>query len=177
MKIFQIWVNFGKRFPSPEALEAMRKNLTQADQYVLIAEENFLDVADFRQYEKLESEALKDFRIASMFKRKNAWNSLDIFRTWFLWKHPDFIYVDADAELIKPLDNGNRPAFAEFAEGIGDGFIIQGNNCSEFFNDMLSRMYAKHPDQCFPQIANIPQNEIEIIPKIFFRHLNEHSPS
>lgn len=175
MKIFQIWVDFGLARPPVRSLEAMRDNAALADEYLLIAESNFLGVPGFLEYQEVEREALADFRVRSMFAKKNAWNSIDVLRTWFLIHHPEYIYVDVDARLLLPLPARMGPAFARAQEGYLDGFVAQGGNDGAFFDHMLDRMYAQHPTQCFPQLASIPQSGVGVIEPRYFQHFGDHS--
>lgn len=175
MKAFQIWVDYGKAIP-PRSLAAMRETMARADHYTLIAESNFLDAPDFRPYGVVEAEAMQDSRVRDMFLRKNKWCSLDVLRVWFLWKNPEYTYLDADLRLLKPLETRpDKPAFARYDKGI-DGFLIQGNGHGQHFNALLSAMHRNAPghNQCFPMIASLPPDWDNVIEGDYFEHFNQN---
>lgn len=173
MKAFQIWVDYGTEI-SPRVLSAMRETMDKASHYTLIAESNILGAADFRPYAEVEREAMEDGRVRDMFRLKNKWCSLDVLRVWFLWKNPDYTYLDADLRLLKPLATSpHKPAFARYGKGI-DGFLIQGNGHGQHFNALLSAMHRRAPDQCFPMIASLPPDWDNVIQGDYFDHFNQN---
>lgn len=122
-------------------------------------------------YPEILKEALKDYRIKSMFQRPNSKNQFEQVRAWWLWKNPNYVYCDADVKILKMWNiREGDPAFAEGNDGHLDNFIIDANGCGQFFNDMLDRMYEKHPTQCFPMVATIPKYHDNVIKKEYFEH-------
>ena len=121
-------------------------------------------------YPAILKKALQDPRMESMFQRPNGKNQFDQIRTWWLWENPNYVYADADIKILKLWKSAEgSPAFAE-SDSSTDGFITDGNGCGQFFDDMLDRMYEKHPTQCFPMAATIPKYHDNVIRKKYFEH-------
>ncbi len=173
-KIFQIWVDYGT--PIPERVRAaMAENMAKADYYTLIAETNFLGAQNFRPYAAIEAEAIRDHRMRDMFRKKNKWTSTEALRAWFLWKNPEYTYLDADLRILKPLvSRPGSPAFARYGDGI-DCFLIQGNGCGGWFNDLLTNMHALSPGECFPMVASLPRDWGNVIEPEYFEHFYQNT--
>lgn len=170
-QVFQIWITLGPR--SEYVTECMRRTHHLSAHYTLIGDENFLGVEDFRHAVDIEDAMMKDPRIASMSKRKNGRIWTDVMRVWFLWKNPEYIFLDADLQPLKPFDVlPEAPAFGRYHENI-DGHVIVGNGHGEFFNGLLSRMHALFPDQCFPMIESLPRNYTNVVEDEYFDNLEQ----
>lgn len=121
-------------------------------------------------YPEILRKALRDSRMKSMFYTPNGRNQFEQIRAWWLWKNPDYVYCDADVKILSMWKiRKGLPAFAERGQRL-DNFIIDANGCGRFFDDMLDRMYEKHPTQCFPMVATIPKYHDNVILKKYFEH-------
>ncbi len=173
-KIFQIWVDYGDPM-SKRVAQAMAENMAKADHYTLIAETNFLGASDFRPYADVEADALLDPRMWDMFRKKNKWTSTEALRAWFLWKNPEYTYLDADLRILKPLtSHPGSPAFARYGYGI-DCFLIQGNGCGVWFDGLLNNMHTLSPGECFPMIASLPPDWDNVIEPEYFDHFYQNT--
>lgn len=158
-KVFTYWIDVGK--PKPVYIE---NNFEWNKQFF---DETFFITTDM-YYNFILKEALKDYRILSMFKKPNCHNQLDVVRIWLMWKNPTWIYIDTDVRVLKNFEiKKDKPAFAR-RKKICDTFIIVGNGCGEFFNMMLDTMYQKHPDYCHPH--NVPKDWDNVIERDYFTH-------
>ena len=164
-KVFQTFIGT----PSDSELECMKQTKEKFDSYSLFSD----SLEGSFPMDAIEKTVSFNDRTKYLYSKcTNPTEQNDILRLCFLWRHPDYWYLDCDAILEEfPEIEGNKPYFAEY-KGKVDGFIIFGNNNKGVFRMILNDIYrlVKTGKPVFLAQHEAIRNQPMSIPKKYFKH-------